>query len=82
MTLKVLKTGVPIVDQQVKNMTQCLNPDPALPGLQASDVALIEPLVWDLPYATGVAIKRKKKVLNPNDDRLLHFIGVCVFFPP
>ena len=26
----------------------------------AMDVALILPLAWELPYATGAAIKRKK----------------------
>ena len=26
--------------------------------------ALIQPLAWELPHAVGVAIKRKKKILN------------------
>ena len=29
--------------------------------------ALIQPLAWELPYATGVALKKKKKiVINKN----------------
>ena len=28
---------------------------------QASAAALIQPLAWELPYASGAAIKRKKK---------------------
>ena len=27
----------------------------------ASAAALLQPLAWELPYATGAAIKRKKK---------------------
>ena len=29
---------------------------------QASAAALIQPLAWKLPYATGVAMERKKKI--------------------
>ena len=29
--------------------------------------ALIQPLTWELPYATGAAIKRKKKNINPKN---------------
>ena len=38
-------------------------PDPALLWLwyRSAAVALIRPLAWELPYAEGVAIKRKKK---------------------
>jgi len=36
----------------------------------AMDVALILPLAWELPYATGAAIKRKKMVR----------VGILVFF--
>ena len=37
--------------------------DPGLLGLKRrwAATALIRPLAWDLPYATGAAIKRKKK---------------------
>ena len=40
--------------------------DPALPQAlaQITDEAPIPPLAWKLPYATGVAIKRKKKLLE------------------
>ena len=31
------------------------------PGLWVAAVALIQPLAWELPYARGVALKRKKK---------------------
>lgn len=30
--------------------------------------ALIQPLAWELPYATGVALKRKKKKQKPNNS--------------
>ena len=37
--------------------------DLALPQavVQVTDEALIQPLAWELPYAAGVAVKRKKK---------------------
>ena len=38
-------------------------------------VALIQPLAWEIPYATGVAIKRKKKE-KANNVRVM---CVCVF---
>ena len=39
--------------------------DPTLLGLQCRPAATvpIQPLAWELPYATGVALKRKKKLL-------------------
>ena len=67
--------GVPIVAQQVKNLT-CIHEDVGLiPGLTHSvkDLALlwlrcrpaaavlIRPLAWELPCAVGVTLKRKKK---------------------
>ena len=41
--------------------------DPVLPqaAAQVADAALIQPLAWELPYATGVAIKRGKKGGGP-----------------
>lgn len=33
----------------------------AMAVAQAPGAAPIQPLAWDLPYATGVAIKRKEK---------------------
>ena len=40
--------------------------DPAMLWLwlwrRLATVALIQPLAWELPYATGEAIKRKKKI--------------------
>ena len=37
--------------------------DPVLPWLvvQTTATAPIQPLVWELPYAVGVAVKRKKE---------------------
>ena len=80
--------GVPIVIQQVKNLTSIHEDSPSTPGLDqwvkdqallqalafrlqmhlcyidavvmAPAVALIGPLAQDLPYAVGVAIKKKK----------------------
>ena len=35
----------------------------------ASGAALLWPLAWELPYATGLALKRKKKIGHgPKDD--------------
>ena len=40
--------------------------DPALLWLwrRPAAVALIRPLVWEPPYATGAALKKKKKKIN------------------
>ena len=35
--------------------------DPALLWHRPAPVALIEPLAWESPYDTGVALKSKKK---------------------
>ena len=35
--------------------------DPTLLWLWLAALALIRPLVWKLPYAVGVALKRKRK---------------------
>ena len=34
----------------------------AVPVVQASATAPIQPLAWELPYATRTAIKRKNKI--------------------
>lgn len=36
--------------------------DPVLPWHRLAAVAPIQPLSWDLPYAVGVALQRKKKI--------------------
>ena len=36
----------------------------------AAAVALIQPLVWKLPYAADVAIKRKKKKKKKRKDHM------------
>ena len=43
--------------------------DPALLRLwgRLAAAALIQPLAWDLPYATGVALKRKKRKRSPGN---------------
>ena len=38
----------------------------AVAGHRSAVVALIQPLVWELPYATGVALTIKKKKENNN----------------
>ena len=54
-------------------------PDPALLWLwcRLAAAALIQPLAWELPYATGVAVKGKKRK-NPN--HCLSFWQVVIFF--
>ena len=37
-----------------------LGSDVAMAMVQASAVALIQPLAWELPYVTGAAIKKKE----------------------
>ena len=67
--------GVPVVAQQVMNPTSIHEDvglihsliqgvkDPVLLCLwcRLAAVAPIRPLSWELPYATGVALKKKKK---------------------
>ena len=38
-----------------------LSSDPILLGYKPAAIALIGPLAWELPYATGPALKSKKK---------------------
>ena len=47
----------------------------------AVTAALIRPLPWELPYATGVALKKKKK--NPCNEPYQFFflMGHAGFFP-
>ena len=42
--------------------------DPALLWLwgKLAAAAPIQPLAWELPYAAGVALKRKKNILRPH----------------
>ena len=42
-------------------------------------VALIQPLAWEFPYATGVALKRKKKKKNKMEpeDIKWRISGMC-----
>ena len=39
--------------------------------------ALIQPLAWELPYATGVALKRKKE--KKRNNGLNFFFFFCLF---
>ena len=73
-------TGVPVVAQQVKNLTSIKEGMGQIPGLaqwikdlalcqtvaQVADAASIGPLAWKLPHATGVALKEKKKNVTEN----------------
>ena len=47
------------------------------------DTALIWPLAWDPPYATGVALKKKtgEKMNLPNPWTLHNFSVICVYTP-
>ena len=76
--LKKENVRVPVVAQQVTNLTSIHEDVSLIPGLtnysqwvkdpallclwrRLAAVAPIRPLAWELPYSTGVAIKRKKK---------------------
>ena len=50
----------------IPGLTQCVK-DPALPWaeIQASSCSSNMILAWELPYATGAALKKKKKKKNP-----------------
>ena len=37
-------------------------------GCRPAAAALIQPLDWELPYAVGVALKRKKKYCFPTES--------------
>ena len=45
--------------------------DVAVAVAQASAVATIQPLAWELPYFASVAIKRRKKTQNTEDEQSL-----------
>ena len=49
--------------------------DPALLWLwsRPTAAALIQPLAWELPYATDVALKRKKKKIELSEDMFFQF---------
>jgi len=73
----VLNTGIPILAQQVTNTTSIHEVSSSIPGLsqwvkdpaflwlwcRLAATALIRPLAWELPYAVGRALKRKKKII-------------------
>ena len=43
-------------------------------------VDLIRPLAWELPYAVGLALKKKKKSLSPQVDFEPPQGRVCILF--
>ena len=66
--LHKMSRGVPIVSQCVKNPTNIHEDVGSISGLaqwlwyRLAAAALIQPLAWGFPYATDVAVKRKKIV--------------------
>ena len=48
--------------------------DPALLWLWLAAVALIGPLAWETPYATGAALKRPKKIFFLNSQKDYMFL--------
>ena len=56
--------------------------DPTLPWLwpRLSAAALIRPLAWELPHATGVALKRNKRTKEQRCQTKRNMITSC-FFP-
>ena len=47
---------------------------------QASAAALVQPLAWELPYATDAAIKKKKIPSQSYDfkHRSCHLMNACI----
>ena len=72
--MKIDVWGVPIVAQWVKDQHCLCEHTGSIPGLTPwiKAIALIQPLAWEIPYATGMAVERKTNVLEVFLTYLLH----------
>ena len=50
----------------------CLRSGIAMAVAQAAAVAPVQPLAWELPYASNVALKRKKKKEKEKEKKILN----------
>ena len=69
--------GFPVVAWQLMNLTSIHKDTGSIPGIAVScgvGLALIRTLAWELPYATGAALKKKNKKKKKTKQKNLYML--------